>query len=121
LVSAHAATATLTSRTSVSAPPGALEQRDPRRERHRGVRTCQPPTRKSGTHHVHRGCTDEGQAAMLTIGKLGASPDQLAYYEQRVAQGLEDYFSGRGEAPGRWIGGGGFGRSTDGRRLLRST
>ncbi|HTX09849.1 MAG TPA: MobF family relaxase, partial [Solirubrobacteraceae bacterium] len=41
---------------------------------------------------------------MLTIGKLGASPDQLAYYEQQVADGLEDYFSGRGEAPGRWIG-----------------
>jgi hypothetical protein len=39
---------------------------------------------------------------VLTIGKLGASPDQLGYYEQQVAQGLEDYFSGRGEAPGRW-------------------
>jgi hypothetical protein len=43
---------------------------------------------------------------VLTIGKLGASDDQLAYYEQQVAQGLEDHFSGRGEAPGRWIGGG---------------
>src|SRR5437588_12460737 len=43
---------------------------------------------------------------MLTIGKLGASRDQLEYYEQQVAQGLEDYLSGRGEAPGRWIGGG---------------
>jgi conjugative relaxase-like TrwC/TraI family protein len=43
---------------------------------------------------------------MLTIGKLGASPDQLAYYEQQVADGLEDYFSGRGEAPGRWLGAG---------------
>jgi conjugative relaxase-like TrwC/TraI family protein len=43
---------------------------------------------------------------VLTIGKLGASDDQLAYYEQQVAQGMEDYFSGRGEAPGRWIGGG---------------
>lgn len=43
---------------------------------------------------------------MLTIGKLGLSRDQLEYYEQQVAQGVEDYFSGRGEAPGRWIGGG---------------
>jgi hypothetical protein len=43
---------------------------------------------------------------VLTIGKLGASVDQLAYYEQQVAQGIEDYFSGRGEAPGRWMGGG---------------
>jgi conjugative relaxase-like TrwC/TraI family protein len=41
---------------------------------------------------------------VLTIGKLGASPDQLAYYEQQVARGLEDYLSGRGESPGRWIG-----------------
>jgi conjugative relaxase-like TrwC/TraI family protein len=43
---------------------------------------------------------------MLTIGKLGASPDQLEYYEQQVADGMEDYFSGRGEAPGRWMGAG---------------
>jgi conjugative relaxase-like TrwC/TraI family protein len=43
---------------------------------------------------------------VLTIGKLGTSPNQLAYYEQQVAQGLEDYFSGRGEAPGRWVGAG---------------
>ena len=43
---------------------------------------------------------------MLTIGKLGVSPDQLGYYEQQVAQGMEDYFSGRGEAPGRWAGAG---------------
>ena len=43
---------------------------------------------------------------MLTIGKVGRSPDQVTYYEQQVAQGLEDYLSGRGEAPGRWIGGG---------------
>jgi len=41
---------------------------------------------------------------VLTIGKLGASPDQLGYNEQQVAQGIEDYFSGRGEAPGRRIG-----------------
>jgi conjugative relaxase-like TrwC/TraI family protein len=46
------------------------------------------------------------RAAVLTIGKLGASPGQLAYYEQQIAHGLEDYLSGRGEAPGRWIGGG---------------
>jgi conjugative relaxase-like TrwC/TraI family protein len=43
---------------------------------------------------------------VLTIGKLSASVDQLGYYEQQVAQGMEDYFSGRGEAPGRWLGGG---------------
>jgi hypothetical protein len=42
---------------------------------------------------------------MLTIGKLGASVEQLAYYEHQVAQGIEDYFSGRGEAAGRSCGG----------------
>jgi conjugative relaxase-like TrwC/TraI family protein len=52
---------------------------------------------------------------MLTIGKLGASDDQLAYYEQQVAQGLEDYFSGRGEAPGQWTGGGCGGIGLSGR------
>jgi conjugative relaxase-like TrwC/TraI family protein len=55
---------------------------------------------------VHRGCIGGGPSAVLTIGKLGASVDQLGYYEQQVAQGLEDYFSGRGEAPGRWAGAG---------------
>ena len=64
---------------------------------------------------MHRGCSDAGPAAMLTIGKLGASDDQLAYYEQQVAQGLEDYFSGRGEAPGRWVGAGCGGIGLSGR------
>jgi hypothetical protein len=39
---------------------------------------------------------------VLSTGKLGNCVDQLGCYEQQVAQGLEDYFSGRGEAPGRW-------------------
>jgi conjugative relaxase-like TrwC/TraI family protein len=44
--------------------------------------------------------------AVLTIGKLGASPKQLQYYEQQVAAGIEDYYTGRGEAPGEWRGSG---------------
>ncbi len=43
---------------------------------------------------------------MLSIGKLGVSRDQLEYYERQVAAGIEDYFAGRGEVPGRWVGGG---------------
>jgi conjugative relaxase-like TrwC/TraI family protein len=43
---------------------------------------------------------------VLTIGKLGASPGQLGYYERQVAAGAEDYYAGRGEAPGMWIGAG---------------
>jgi conjugative relaxase-like TrwC/TraI family protein len=43
---------------------------------------------------------------VLSIGKLGASNGQLDYYERQVAAGIEDYYSGRGEAAGRWIGAG---------------
>ncbi len=41
---------------------------------------------------------------MLSIGKLAAGQER--YYEQQVANGLDDYFTGRGEAPGRWLGAG---------------
>lgn len=47
-----------------------------------------------------------GWSAVLTIGKLGSSRDQLQYYEQQVGAGIEDYYAGRGEAPGRWLGSG---------------
>src|SRR4051812_8601325 len=39
---------------------------------------------------------------MLSIGKLAAG--QAAYYERQVARGHDDYYSGRGEAPGEWTG-----------------
>lgn len=41
---------------------------------------------------------------MLSIGKLTAA--QTGYYEGQVAQGLDDYYMGRGEAPGEWMGAG---------------
>ncbi len=41
---------------------------------------------------------------MLSIGKLGAG--QQSYYLESVSNGVEDYYSGRGEAPGRWVGAG---------------
>ena len=41
---------------------------------------------------------------MLSIGKLALG--QQRYYEQQVARGGDDYYSGRGEAPGEWAGGG---------------
>ena len=41
---------------------------------------------------------------MLSIGKL--TVEQSRYYERQVAQGHDDYYSGRGESPGRWTGGG---------------
>jgi hypothetical protein len=45
-----------------------------------------------------------GTTAVLSIGKLGRG--QESYYLQAVAQGVEDYYLGSGEAPGRWTGAG---------------
>ena len=42
------------------------------------------------------------RAVVLSIGKLAVGQER--YYEQQVAQGLDDYFTGRGESPGRWLG-----------------
>ena len=41
---------------------------------------------------------------MLSIGKL--TLEQSRYYERQVAQGRDDYYSGRGESPGRWTSAG---------------
>jgi TrwC relaxase len=41
---------------------------------------------------------------VLSIGKLTGA--QTSYYERQVAQGLDDYYSGRGEAAGEWMGAG---------------
>lgn len=41
---------------------------------------------------------------MLSIGKLTGGARSAAYYEQSVASGREDYYAGRGEAQGRWVG-----------------
>ncbi len=41
---------------------------------------------------------------MLSIGKIAQG--QHRYYERQVAHGEDDYYSGRGEAPGEWTGAG---------------
>lgn len=41
---------------------------------------------------------------MLNIGRM--APGGEGYYLASVADGLEDYYLGRGEAPGRWLGAG---------------
>jgi len=40
---------------------------------------------------------------MLSIGRLGASGG-ADYYLEKVANNVDDYYLGRGEAPGQWIG-----------------
>ena len=46
-------------------------------------------------------CTDSRCAVVLSIGKL--SSGQHRYYLDQVAQGIEDYYSGTGEATGKWL------------------
>jgi conjugative relaxase-like TrwC/TraI family protein len=41
---------------------------------------------------------------VLSIGKLVAGQER--YYQAQIAKGLDDYYAGRGEAPGRWVGAG---------------
>ncbi|MGO9972695.1 MAG: MobF family relaxase [Solirubrobacteraceae bacterium] len=50
---------------------------------------------------------------MLSIGKLVVG--QQRYYEQQVAQGRDDYYAGRGEAPGEWFGAGARALGLEGR------
>ena len=45
-----------------------------------------------------------GGGWVLSVGKLGAG--QQSYYLEAVARGVEDYYGGRGEAAGRWVGAG---------------
>jgi len=49
---------------------------------------------------------------VLSVAKL--SPGQEAYYERSVADGIDDYYAGRGESPGVWVGRGAAGLELDG-------
>jgi conjugative relaxase-like TrwC/TraI family protein len=39
---------------------------------------------------------------VLSVAKL--TPGQESYYERSVAAGMDDYYAGRGESPGVWVG-----------------
>jgi len=73
---------------------------------------CLSPIRGIGRERRFAGCCVRfvsayaGRCAVLSIGKLGASAGQLEYYERQVAAGAEEYYAGRGEVPGAWIGAG---------------
>src|SRR3954454_22672840 len=41
---------------------------------------------------------------MLSIGKIGGGQGDERYYIDAVAKGQEDYYAGRGEAEGEWLG-----------------
>src|SRR3954471_6337696 len=51
---------------------------------------------------------------VLSIGKLGGGGSSERYYTQAVASGREDYYAGRGEAPGTWAGTGASALDVDG-------
>ncbi len=38
------------------------------------------------------------------MGSAKISPDGWAFYAREIASGVEDYFVGRGEETGRWVG-----------------
>ena len=40
---------------------------------------------------------------MLSIGRLGTTGG-AEYYLDKVANNVDDYYLGRGEAPGQWVG-----------------
>jgi hypothetical protein len=45
--------------------------------------------------------TRQERTAVLSIGKLAGGAE--GYYLRAVASGVEDYYLGSGEAPGRWV------------------
>ena len=49
---------------------------------------------------------------MLSVAKL--TPGQESYYERSVAAGMDDYYAGRGESPGVWVGRGAAALELDG-------
>src|SRR5437899_5554228 len=49
---------------------------------------------------------------MLSRGKVTAA--SVSYYTDRVAPGIEDYYAGRGEAEGEWLGSGAAAAGLDG-------
>jgi conjugative relaxase-like TrwC/TraI family protein len=50
---------------------------------------------------------------VLSIGKLVAGQER--YYQAQIVRGLDDYYAGRGEAPGRWVGAGAANLGLEGR------
>jgi conjugative relaxase-like TrwC/TraI family protein len=54
--------------------------------------------------HLKDACFAILSNLVLSIGKIALG--QHRYYEQQVAHGADDYYSGRGEAPGEWAGAG---------------
>ena len=53
-------------------------------------------------HSTHKWVEMLRWATMLSVAKL--TPGQEGYYERSVADGLDDYYAGRGESPGVWVG-----------------
>src|SRR4051795_10935273 len=67
-------------------------------DEYRSLSAATPPTAKS----PHTLAPSALTTCVLSIGKLGQG--QANYYLESVAQGIEDYYTGAGEAPGRWLG-----------------
>lgn len=53
-------------------------------------------------HSCTQGWHCYARRVVLSVGKLAQGQER--YYERQVARGADDYYSGRGEAPGEWVG-----------------
>ena len=90
------------------APPTAQSPapRQPLQPRSRHRRKVTPPLGFAALRLTAHSCTKVGMfcyfGMVLSIGKIALG--QHRYYEQQVAQGQDDYYTGRGEAPGEWVG-----------------
>ena len=55
--------------------------------------------------HLHWQCeTSSIERGAIGVEHREARPGQESYYLETVANGVEDYYVGHGEAPGRWLG-----------------
>src|SRR5436190_13152165 len=64
---------------------------------------CKPATLRAPRVHMRPGSIAlPGGGGVLSVAKLTLG--QETYYEQQVAAGLDDYYAGRGESPGLWVG-----------------
>jgi len=72
--------------------------------------SCHAGSLRSGAA-VRRG---QGMVSVGVIGGSGGDGRSAGYYTSSVAKGRDDYYTGRGEAPGEWFGAGAWALGLEG-------
>src|SRR5829696_2083028 len=70
---------------------------------------CYPQRNSSRSTHPHLRCTTAALVAAEGLGRVALpvkalKAGQEAYWLDQIARNREEYFSGRGESPGRFLG-----------------